>query len=255
MSDSQPFWLFLPSVPPPPGVTANLKNPESLQRWDVLTQSVCLTVATTLVAIRVYTKARVLKSLGWDDYTAVVALAGLITYAVLFLVEDGHGNGRHLWNVRVIDLIAYLKLVNGSQIVYTVTILATKISILLLYLRIFPRPHRSRILIHVLLWFNVVKYTVGVPLEIFQCTPREKMWLPWIEGTCIDQVGLQLSSAAFNSFSDVLIFIFPLATVRNLNIQRKKKIGVMIIFGMGFLYVIASPASTALPNSNSCGEV
>lgn len=55
------------AVPAPPGVTSNFVNPPSKAYWDVVTQAVCLTIATLLVAMRMYTKFNVLKSPGWDD--------------------------------------------------------------------------------------------------------------------------------------------------------------------------------------------
>ena len=44
-----------------------LRQPPSLVKWGVMTQVLCLTFATTLVAMRLYTKFRVLRNPGWDD--------------------------------------------------------------------------------------------------------------------------------------------------------------------------------------------
>ena len=64
-----PWWERgnLSSIPAPPGFTSNFVDPPSLISWDVLTQGLCLTLATLLVAMRLYTKFKVLKNPGWDD--------------------------------------------------------------------------------------------------------------------------------------------------------------------------------------------
>lgn len=55
------------AVTPPPGVTPNFANPET----NVLTTNVVGTIFTTitiiLVMMRIYTRSRLTKSLGWDD--------------------------------------------------------------------------------------------------------------------------------------------------------------------------------------------
>ena len=67
--DELPWWETgnLSAIEPPPGVTSNFVNPASKASWDIVTQAVCLTVATLLVAMRIYTKVKVLRSPGWED--------------------------------------------------------------------------------------------------------------------------------------------------------------------------------------------
>ena len=64
-----PWWERgnFSAIPPPPGLTSNYVNPPSKAIWGTVTTSVCLTVATLLVAMRIYTKLKVLKNPGWDD--------------------------------------------------------------------------------------------------------------------------------------------------------------------------------------------
>jgi len=64
-----PWWERgnFSAIPPPPGVVSNFVDPPSQASWDAVTQAVCLTLATFLVAMRLYTKFGVLKNAGWDD--------------------------------------------------------------------------------------------------------------------------------------------------------------------------------------------
>ena len=57
----------LPTIPAPPGEVSNFNTTVSLHLYDDLTQSVCLTIATVLIFIRIWTKWRILNVCGWDD--------------------------------------------------------------------------------------------------------------------------------------------------------------------------------------------
>lgn len=230
-----------PILDPPPGVVANLQNPYSLQKYDILCQTICLTVATILLCIRLYTKWRVLDSLGRDDWTSIVAFLGLITYGAIFFATDHYGDGTHLWNVTVRNFIHYAFLINASAVVYSVTILFAKLSILLLYLRVFSPARRVRFAILAVMLANVAFYVIAIFVEIFQCKPRKKIWLVWIEGKCINEIAAQITGAVWNTVSDFVILILPLNTVRALKIKKAAKIGTIAIFATGLLWVSQCP--------------
>ena len=62
------------SGPPPPGGDQNIGN-----RLVVL-QSILISVATTLVALRLYVRARIVRGMGLDDFFLVLALVRISTY-------------------------------------------------------------------------------------------------------------------------------------------------------------------------------
>ena len=127
---------------------------------------------------------------------------------------------------------------NASELAYTLTILLTKTSILLLYLRIFSPTPSLRLAIHITLWANVAFYVIGFFLELFMCHPRESIWNPWIENwKCIDQGAAELASAIFNTVSDFTILGLPISAIPKLNIKREKKAALMVVFATGLLYV------------------
>lgn len=91
------------------------------------------------------------------------------------------------------------------------------------------------ITVHLLLWANCIFYTVGFFVEIFQCTPRTKVWDVSVPGHCIDQRAAEVASAAINTFSDFAILFLPIDTVWGLNMEKKKKMGILVILGAGLL--------------------
>lgn len=60
--------LQSPTIPPPPGVTPNLVNPPAygVDEWT-FSASVCLSVTTLIVAIRVYTRLCLSRTRLWED--------------------------------------------------------------------------------------------------------------------------------------------------------------------------------------------
>ena len=74
--------------------------------------------------------------------------------------------------------------------------------------------------------------------KIFKCTPREKILDDSIPGSCIDWQKLLNASGIFNISSDILILLIPLKGIWSLQIERKRKIGIYLIFTFGTVYVL-----------------
>lgn len=67
---AQTYTLTSPAHPgltPPPGVIPTFSSPFSMQPYNVLTIAACVTTTTILVAARMYTKVRIMKSTVWED--------------------------------------------------------------------------------------------------------------------------------------------------------------------------------------------
>ena len=232
-----PWYLRgnISSVPPPYGVIPNFIDPPSKVYLDIITQSVCLPIATILTLIRVYTKIYLIRSPGWEDWTAVIGWMGLMIWGALCIASDRYGSGRHLWDVKGVDFTMDLKITYVREILYGPIIFAVKLAILLLFLRVFQPIRRTYIALHLLLWGNLLIYTAGTFLEIFQCSPIRKKWYPAWPGQCVDQRALQLASSAVNIASDISILVLPIMSVWDLNTTRKRKAGLFLVFGFGIL--------------------
>ena len=124
--------------------------------------------------------------------------------------------------------------------IYNPTIFFTKASILLLLLRAFNPVRSTRVILRVVLWTNFIYYLFGIIVEALQCRPVRKAWLPLLPGHCINQRVAQTSSAAINTFSDCIILVVPLANIWGLQLYRKGRVGLVMIFGFGVLYVQSS---------------
>jgi len=54
-------------LPPPPGETANLNDPESLARGIVYTAIICPVFALVFCGLRLYTARHIVRRIYWDD--------------------------------------------------------------------------------------------------------------------------------------------------------------------------------------------
>ena len=121
------------------------------------------------------------------------------------------------------------------SILYNPTILFTKASILMLYLRVFNPVRRTVIILHIVLWANFTFYFAATFVEAFQCMPIRKAWYPLLEGRCFNQLAGQTASAAINTFSDFVILLVPIANIWGLQLYTKGRLGLLLIFGFGVL--------------------
>jgi hypothetical protein len=123
-----------------------------------------------------------------------------------------------------------------AQILYKINIGLTKISILLLYIRLFV--HRW-FLTTCWVWIAiVVSFTLGTVFSsIFQCTPVQwafdKSLRP--RGTCINMTAFWYANATFNILSDLVLIALPVPVILKLQLPQKSKIALCGIFAVGIL--------------------
>lgn len=162
-----------------------------------------------------------------------------------------NGLGTHVVYVKPEQLVVYLKvdiceldppselrltaqtLFTGS-ILYTGCIACIKLSILMLYRRLFPtKPMQAAVN-----WVSgiVVLWAVcGIIAGCFNCIPTEKLWYPQLPGGCMNlpkfYYGLQIP----NIVTDAIILIMPMPVVWSLPVSKAQKVGLSGVFVVGAL--------------------
>ncbi|GLA56943.1 hypothetical protein AtubIFM55763_000482 [Aspergillus tubingensis] len=192
----------------------------SHQPWNVVTQTVCLVVSTGFVAMRLYSKIHITKAPGWED-----------CFVGISLEADRHGIGVHQWEVDPHDLSDFAKVLYGPLI------FLTKLSIFLLYLRVFaPSPKCNQWwFIQILMGLNFFFYLADTIVKIFECTPRARIWDKTVPGRCIDAAIPVLVTSIVNVVSDIMMLLMPIRCVWRLQITLRKKVGITAIFAAGLL--------------------
>ncbi|KAK7993025.1 hypothetical protein PG988_001819 [Apiospora saccharicola] len=201
--------------------------------------SVFSAISTLVVALRIYTRASILRSFGTDDAVIIGALVLTIGSAAAIGLEGKFGLGTHTWVQPLEDFIPYMKSFYVSIILYNVGLCLIKVSILLQYRRIFTQQltqwMSGGLLVFILAW--TVTLSVLLPLV---CFPVAKFWEPSIEGTCVDQLAVWYVMAGVNIITDFAIFVIPLPVIKSLQLPTKQKMLLVLVFGLGLFTCVIS---------------
>ena len=117
---------------------------------------------------------------------------------------------------------------------YTATITLVKLSILILYRRIFPTPafKKTTLIVGsaVIYWFIVALFT-----DIFQCRPLQAAFDPELLFTdhCINVEAFYRGITASNLCIDFVILYMPLHMVWGLKLHARQKLALSAIFLLG----------------------
>ena len=115
--------------------------------------------------------------------------------------------------------------------------MVTKVAILNLYLRIGVQRAFRR-----LVWACIAVVTAtaiaSVTASIFQCTPIRKAWDSDLNGSCIDVNALFFANAGLDIFQDAFIYVLPMRMLYQLQVPRRQKIALMLVFAVGGFVVI-----------------
>lgn len=139
----------------------------------------------------------------------------------------------HLEDDPAADYKRYLELFQDLQMVARTSMFFAKLSILLLYIRLFFPKGFDRSLfwwvIQAVIWLNLL-YTVGLILAIaLQCVPYHKPY----GSSCENQYMVLISASIINIISDLLVLVIPMASLWRLNMSRKRKWAVWALFAFG----------------------
>ena len=133
-----------------------------------------------------------------------------------------------------------------EQWIYLIVIVATKVSIVLLYLRIFPKTVSPRF--HKICWVVIaamLAYGAAFMISfIFQCRPLSYFWNQWDgehKGVCLNTEMATYFNSAFNIFFDLVVFFLPVPNLLSLQSRStRSKIGVVSVFLVGLFVTVCS---------------
>ena len=125
---------------------------------------------------------------------------------------------------------------NISEVLYAPLIAITRLSICLQFNHIFVLNRDKKFwYLQIFIWVNMLYFIALLFVTIFQCTPRAKIWNPEIPGRCLRYQAYTVATGLFNVVSDLLMLLFPITCIWNLQMSNNRKIGVSAIFFVGSL--------------------
>ena len=112
-----------------------------------------------------------------------------------------------------------------------------KVSLLLLYLRIFGPRKSTRYAIYAGLAFAVPLYSVNIPIEAYYCAPSAgKGWtVSEIGPKCWNSIVLGLVQGPLNVVLDLFLFVLPIPVVMGLQMSLGRRMAVLAVFFTGLL--------------------
>ena len=115
-----------------------------------------------------------------------------------------------------------------------VTLGLVKISLVVLYLQVFPNS-RVRCVCWIVLGYVTLSSLIIQFLTIFSCTPIQSFWDRDIKGTCLDLAAIGYANSANAVLQDLIILVLPMPSLFKLQINIWRKIAVAFIFAVGAL--------------------
>ena len=134
-----------------------------------------------------------------------------------------------------------------DESLYLIILPLTKISILLFYLRIFPRRRFQYTTIATLVFVALSGFVILL-LQIFQCLPVAYNWDKNIRNAkCLNVNALTYTHAGLSIGQDLLILVLPISELVKLQLGRTQRLGLLFVFQIGALYVDQLHSRTSRP--------
>ncbi|KAJ4368604.1 hypothetical protein N0V86_009511 [Didymella sp. IMI 355093] len=195
-----------------------------------------VTISSLFIALRIYTRYYIIRSLGWDDYMMVINLATFIAFIATTSIGVSFGVGK------TTEDIVRLGLDNSKAIYWEAIgqgicimgIAVSKAAIALFLLRIVVRKWHIALLWSVMI-STLIFSTITTALLFLQCKPVSFLWDPTIPGGhCpINFTDVGLSMGAWSASMDFILAILPWPVVMGLNMKRKEKITIACGLSLG----------------------
>ncbi|KAM5349710.1 hypothetical protein ACJ41O_006215 [Fusarium nematophilum] len=204
----------------------------------------CAAITFTIVALRCVARLMRTKRLWWDDWMALIATDSnakpksqvLLAATIGAQIESARlGFGRHYWNVDP----AKGEMFYATQMLYVLIQVSAKGSLLAFYSRVFT-SRKFQLWIWITVGFLVGHGVIFLGLVIFQCRPITSIWDRNLEPKCVNLPALGYAGAITSIVEDIVILILPIPELLKLQLNRGKKIALLLMFSIGSFACVTS---------------
>ncbi|EKJ74894.1 hypothetical protein NXS19_008599 [Fusarium pseudograminearum] len=226
-----------------PGLPGFDRN--NIQPWTVEVVVSMTLLALVSCGLRLYSRHLKAQKLWWDDYVILFSMAWNLVVVGFIFAMHSCGMGLHADKVPLDQIVMMAKWLVVAEVLYAWNLGWTKLSLLLMYYRIFRVPYFKKMawIVGTFVFAWVITITF---LFIFICVPVAKLWYPTLPGHCINQVGTWIANAASTIFTDVVILCLPIPPIWKLQLGRSEKLGLTAAFAIGSFVVFASSYRTSV---------
>ncbi|KAF4454292.1 hypothetical protein F53441_3166 [Fusarium austroafricanum] len=217
-----------------------VKSQQNKFRINVL---VACILAEICVILRIYSKLKIFGKLGPDDYAILIAGCATVPYIWLACRLADLGFGLNIWDIHPFErLYELLRLFWIDQIMYSVHLYSTKISILFFLRSIFTTQEFKRLTVFIGVFVCLAGAATMITTGL-QCLPASYNWTSWDrehKGHCND---LNLQTYAFggiNMACDIVILVLPINHLWKLQVKGRQKIQLFVMFSLGIVVTVFS---------------
>lgn len=197
-------------------------------------------VTTPFVVGRFYSRAVILHGFQLDDWILVVAWLAALVNVILCTVAVRYGAGHHQAVIPESSIVPFFQTQFSDLLVYQVAVTMTKVSLCVMYLRIFGTSRGDKFF----LWaINTILITSLVGLElfnIFRCKPLSKVYDPSEDGKCQNTTPGFYVSVGISLFTDIALIAYSAYKVFGLQMRLRQKLTLMSTVGISWVVVIAA---------------
>ncbi|KAK2040637.1 hypothetical protein LZ31DRAFT_38375 [Colletotrichum somersetense] len=221
-----PPWLLLPRPEDP-----NEWRGASVVCFAVLSAA----IATAFVCMRFYTRARILRTIEWEDWTILASLVFAIATSAGMIIQLKFGLGDHLYYAWP-SYASYIEAGTFTNLAYSVSITLTKVSILLLYIRVFAYDLVC-LLAKIMLGVVAVSHAWIIASILTTCIPLSAAWNfdPLSPPVYCHPFSVFWGNACIHLVTDFFIFLLPLPVIASMRLPRRQKMGLYFVFSLAFL--------------------
>ncbi|KAM5357089.1 hypothetical protein ACJZ2D_016625 [Fusarium nematophilum] len=209
-------------------------------RPSILGLNIALSLLSILaISMRLSTRAFVVKKIGADDVLIAIAFLFGLALSTLYMLATRYGEGLHIEYLQPENVPTYTRVMLSTGLIYGLCQMFIKLSYLSLYLRIAPhKTYRLALYVSMALVFAFGISTSLVSMLL--CLPFEKLWQPDIPGQCIDINAFYMFNTTTNIVFDIAIYIMPIQILWHLNLPKRQRMGLVLVFALGFLSVLVA---------------
>ncbi|OAL23202.1 hypothetical protein AYO20_11014 [Fonsecaea nubica] len=221
-----------------------MAEPKSLQLTCHVVINILFAIGEGSILLRLWTRAVVLKQLGWDDWAMLVCLFFNAGQQVVLYMFLNHGGGKTMQAVLADNpenLTTLLKVLFAEEIYYIWMHFWIKFCFLLFYLRL-AQERRFRMLV-----YGTIGLTAAVTIAIWliyslQCHPLQAFWYPTLfpDAKCLPPKVTYFVPGSLELVLDCIILFLPVTVFWGLQMTWRRRLAVYSVITMGGLVVVVS---------------
>ncbi|KAF2097419.1 hypothetical protein NA57DRAFT_58009 [Rhizodiscina lignyota] len=217
--------------------------PPAMDYTPLVVSIVLLAIAWSAIVLRLHTRLYLIRAVGWDDITMIIALLFFTGFSGADM--EISVSRTELEFMKYPEILAVIKAWIIVDAFYCATQTMLKISVGIFLLRVIIRKHH-RWIVYGVMAISTVWGVATMIFAIFQCGVPKSAEL-YVEkrifNECVSPpsvLGMSFVLGGVTALSDVTFTVLPIFILRDAKMNKRAKISLGIILGLGGLGSIAS---------------